>query len=106
MKLDTELLRGVGPLAVMNLLAGGERYAYELLTQLDARTDGVLKLGQGTLYPLLYNLEAKKLVRSRTETVNGRPRRYYRLTPAGRRRLERSRKQWHAATAALAALAT
>ena len=41
------------------LLAGGERYGYELVSLLDRRTDGVLAMGQSTLYPMLYNLEAK-----------------------------------------------
>ena len=73
---------------MLRLLAGGERYGYELVELLDRRTGGVLAMGQSTLYPLLYNLEAKGLLASRVATAdNGRPRRYYRLTDKGKRRL-------------------
>ena len=79
MKLERELMRGAGPLAILRLLEPGERYGYELVQLLESRSNGVLKMGQSTLYPLLYNLQAKGLVASRTETAdNGRPRRYYR----------------------------
>ena len=105
MKIERELMRGAGPAAVLRLLSGGERYGYELVALLDARTDGVLAMGQSTLYPMLYNLEAKGLVASRQgESESGRPRKYYRLTDAGGRQLTADREQWNALTAALGKL--
>jgi PadR family transcriptional regulator PadR len=105
MKLESELMRGAGPLAVLRLLEGGERYGYELVDLLERRTDGVLAMGQSTLYPLLYNLEAKGMVTGRaTVAENGRPRKYYRLTDKGKRRLARDRKQWQAMSAAMGKL--
>ena len=105
MKLESELMRGAGPAAVLRLLVGGERYGYELVSLLDRRTDGVLAMGQSTLYPMLYNLEAKGLIQSRAgESEAGRPRKYYRLTDAGTRRLEADREQWAALTGALGKL--
>jgi PadR family transcriptional regulator PadR len=105
MKLETELMRGAGPLAVLRLLEGGEKYGYELVELLERRTDGVLAMGQSTLYPLLYNLQAKKLITARTEVAgNGRPRKYYRLTDAGKRKLARDRKQWEAMSIAMGKL--
>ncbi len=105
MKLETELMRGAGPLAVLRLLEGGERYGYELIGLLERRTDGVLAMGQSTLYPLLYNLEAKGLVDARSAVAdNGRPRKYYRLTEKGKRRLARDRKQWEAISIAMGKL--
>jgi PadR family transcriptional regulator PadR len=105
MKLETELMRGAGPLAILRLLEGGEKYGYELVELLERRTDGVLAMGQSTLYPLLYNLEAKKLIAARTETAdNGRPRKYYRLTDKGRRKLSRGRRQWEAMSVAMGKL--
>jgi PadR family transcriptional regulator PadR len=105
MKLETELMRGAGPLAVLRLLEGGERYGYELVDLLERRTDGVLAMGQSTLYPLLYNLEAKGLVVTRSAVAeNGRPRKYYRLTDKGKRRLARDRKQWEAMSIAMGKL--
>ena len=105
MRIERELMRGAGPAAVLRLLEGGERYGYELVTLLEQRTNGVLAMGQGTLYPLLYNLEAKGLVTSRTTIADGdaaRPRKYYRLTDKGKRQLAHDREQWAALTTALA----
>ena len=108
MRVDSELMRGAGPAAVMRLLEGGERYGYELVKLLDARSDGVLAMGQSTLYPLLYNLEGKGLIASRVAAADksdtGRPRKYYRLTDKGRRQLARERKQWEALSAAMGKL--
>ncbi len=88
-------MRGAGPVAVLSLLEQRERYGYELVEALEARTDGVLAMGQSTLYPLLYNLEAKKLIVGRWKTAtSGRRRKYYRLTAAGRKHLEAHRAQW------------
>ena len=67
MKIERELMRGAGPTAVLQLLSAGEKYGYELVEALSRQTDGVLAMGQSTLYPMLYNLEAKKLVKSRID---------------------------------------
>src|SRR6478736_6300727 len=84
MKLERELMRGAAPTAVMQVLAGGEKYGYELVESLARQSNGVLGIGQSTLYPLLYNLEAKGLVTSRVDETGPRPRRFYRLTLRGR----------------------
>jgi PadR family transcriptional regulator len=94
MKLERELMRGAGPTAVMKLLAGGEKYGYELVEALSRHSNGVLAMGQSTLYPMLYNLEAKGLVRSRVDESGPRPRRFYRLTSRGERKLAVDTKQW------------
>ena len=105
MKIEKELLRGAGPLAVMRLLQSGEKYGYELVQLLEQQTQGVLAMGQSTLYPLLYNLEAKGYVTARTESSDsGRPRKYYRLTDAGKKQLARDAKQWQALTLAMGKL--
>jgi PadR family transcriptional regulator PadR len=112
MRVERELMRGAGPAAVLRLLEGGERYGYELVKLLDARSDGVLAMGQSTLYPLLYNLEAKGLIASRVVEPDGkaggdapaRARRYYRLTEKGKRQLARERKQWEALSVAMGKL--
>jgi PadR family transcriptional regulator PadR len=97
MRIEKELMRGAGPAAVMMLLERGEKYGYELVQLLDSESSGVLAMGQSTLYPLLYNLQAKGLIASRVEEAeNGRPRKYYRLTRKGVQQLVRHRKQWEA----------
>lgn len=102
MRIERELMRGAGPVAVLSLLAGGEMYGYELVDALANRTAGVLDMGQSTLYPLLYNLEAKGLVQSeRRRSDRGRERKYYALTGTGRERLQADRAQWQAVTGAM-----
>jgi PadR family transcriptional regulator, regulatory protein PadR len=101
MEIERELMRGAGPLAVLKLLEGGEMYGYELVVALSKRTQGLLSMGQSTLYPMLYNLEAKGLVASRIEDRGPRPRKYYRLTDKGQRRLADDTKRWEALVAAL-----
>ena len=64
MRIERELMRGAGPTAVMGLLEQRPMYGYELVVALQERTGGVLAMGQSTLYPLLYNLEAKGLVKA------------------------------------------
>ena len=105
MKFEKEMMRGAGPLAVLRLLEGGERYGYELVDLLERRTEGILAMGQGTLYPLLYNLEANRLIVARVAVADsGRPRKYYRLTDKGKRRLARDRRQWEAMSIAMGKL--
>ena len=95
MKLEREMMRGAGPTAVMQLLVSQEMYGYQLVESLASRSQGVFELGQSTLYPMLYNLEAKGLVASREKKgPNGRQRRYYRLTAKGQKKLDADRQQW------------
>ena len=103
MRIERELMRGAGPAAVMRLLESGEKYGYELVKLLDRKSNGVLAMGQSTLYPLLYNLEAKGLIASRIEQSeeSNRPRKYYRLTDNGKKQLARDRKQWEALSVAM-----
>ena len=104
MPLDRELMRGAGPVAVLKLLERREMYGYEIVESLEERTAGVLAMGQSTLYPMLYNLEAKGLVAARWDESGSRPRKYYRLTPEGTARLATDAATWHRLTTAMGAL--
>lgn len=98
-------MRGAGPVAVLKLLERKEMYGYELTEALAKDSAGVLDMGQSTLYPLLYNLEAKGLIESDRRTAdNGRERKYYRLTPKGRTRLAKDMDAWKRLVSAMAAI--
>ncbi|MEQ8786553.1 MAG: helix-turn-helix transcriptional regulator [Pirellulaceae bacterium] len=102
MRIERELMRGAGPVAVLKLLESGERYGYELVEQLAEESDGVLAMGQSTLYPLLYNLEAQGLVRAHWRDADtGRQRKYYALTAKGKKRLANDMRQWRAVSTAM-----
>ena len=105
MTLEREWTRGAAPLAVLTLLDRREMYGYELVEALDRDSDGLLTLGQSTVYPLLYNLEAKGHVEAVwREASNGRRRKYYRATASGREWLESQRSQWQKLVDAMTAL--
>lgn len=105
MRIERELMRGAGPVAVLKLLDRREMYGYELVEALAKQSDGVLAMGQSTLYPLLYNLEAKGFIKSEwRDTPPGRKRRYYRLTRKGKTRLIDQTRQWEAVAGAMQSL--
>lgn len=105
MKVERELLRGAGPMAVLGLLEQREMYGYELVEALSRQTQGVLAMGQSTLYPLLYNLERKKLIKGVwREAETGRRRKYYRLTKKGRVWLAGQQAQWESLVQAMGRL--
>jgi PadR family transcriptional regulator PadR len=95
MRFERELLKGVAPLAVLQILSRGAMYGYELGQALERTSGGVLTLGHGTLYPLLYNLEAKGLIQAEwQEAASGRERRYYSITGEGETQLAARREEW------------
>jgi PadR family transcriptional regulator, regulatory protein PadR len=105
MRVDRELMRGAGPVAVLKLLESGEKYGYELVEQLEERSKGVLAMGQSTLYPMLYNLESQGLVKAEwRESESARGRKYYHLTSKGKKRLAADLQQWSALVEALSSL--
>ena len=103
--IERELKRGSLELIVLNLLAPGEAYGYEIASKLADRTDGALAVTDGTLYPVLYRLENAGFVAVRWDTpARGVPRKYYRLTDSGRRELDQLRAEWTAFARAMTRL--
>lgn len=95
MPIDKSLLSGSTPMLILALLRSGEKYGYEMVSELAKRSDNTFALKEGTLYPLLHALEKEGLVRCSTKAApNGRARKYYRLTDAGLAQLEAKTAQW------------
>lgn len=92
---------GLSELLILRLLSEREMYGYELAKAVQALTRRRIHLGEGLLYPLLHGLEEQRLLRSRRETVSGRPRVYYRTTASGKRRLATLLGRWREASAAV-----
>lgn len=94
MKFESQLLKGIAPVVVLEILSRGPMYGYELSQTIEKRSAEILTLGKGTLYPLLYNLEAKKLIQGQWETTDsGRKRRYYSITGKGKAELADRKSQ-------------
>jgi DNA-binding PadR family transcriptional regulator len=85
-----ELRRGVIVLATLSQLGSAE-YGYSLLKKL---ADLGLEVDQGTLYPLLRRLEAQGLLESDWKIEESRPRRYYVVSPEGKKLLPKLKKEW------------
>ena len=85
-----ELRRGAVVVAILAQLRE-EQYGYSLREQLAERG---LEVPEGTLYPLLRRLEGQGLLESRWQLGDARPRRYYRISAAGKSTLERLRGEW------------
>jgi DNA-binding PadR family transcriptional regulator len=87
--------RGTAELAILSVLEGGSLHGYEIAQRIERRTRGKLRFTLASLYPLLYRMENKGLVRGAWEVgANGRRRRCYRLTAAGRKKLLPLRQEW------------
>jgi len=102
MKFESQLLKGVAPVVVLEILSRGQMYGYELSQAIEQRSGDILTLGKGTLYPLLYNLEAQKLVKGKWQQADsGRKRRYYSITSKGKSQLAKQKAQLKELTAGL-----
>jgi PadR family transcriptional regulator PadR len=92
---DATLKKGTAELLVLAQLEARPRHGYEIGQQIAARADGRLSFKPASLYPVLYRLERRGLIAGRwVEQAGQRRRRYYRLTPEGRRVLASRRKSW------------
>ncbi len=93
--LQPELKKGSAEFLVLALLENEQRHGYDLARLIASRSKGVLTFHAASLYPLLYRLEKRKWIEGRwVEKPNQRRRRYYRLTPAGKKILAAQRSSW------------
>jgi len=102
MKFESQLLKGIAPVVVLEILSRGPMYGYELSQAIEHRSGDILSLGKGTLYPLLYNLEAKKLITGKwAKNPSRRKRRYYSITGKGKDELSMQKAQLRELTTGL-----
>ena len=95
MSVNTELLKGNVVTLVLTMLSRKDMYGYELIKDLHLRSEGLFDLKEGTLYPVLHLLERDKAVEAYWEEKDSaRPRKYYRITKAGRALLKDKKKEW------------
>jgi PadR family transcriptional regulator, regulatory protein PadR len=102
---NTSFMAGTLDLIVLQLLEAEPTNGYDLTLRIQAVSRDVLQVNAGSLYPALYRLEQKGLLRAswaRSET--GRRTKVYAVTAAGRRRLAEQRASWERFSGALAAI--
>jgi transcriptional regulator len=99
------LLQGTLDLIVLHLLRAEPTNGYDLSLRIQAISSDVLNVNAGSLYPALYRLESRGLIKaSWTETPNGRKAKVYSLTGAGTKYLNAQRESWERFSGALAAI--
>ncbi len=93
--MDSRLLWGTLEMLILEVIARGPNYGYQIAQAVSGQSKGYFELKEGSLYPALHRMQRQKLLSSYwVDTEEGRRRKFYRLTPAGRRRLEAKRQEW------------
>ena len=90
-----EVIKGTLEMIVLEVLQREPMHGWGITELIERRSDGLLSVNQGSLYPALYRLVARGWVSSEWRiTENNRKARYYALTRSGRRQLASDRAQW------------
>lgn len=95
MKVDSSLLRGNTKMLVLSIIDNSNKYGYEIIKELEVKSYGAFVLKEGTLYPILHDLEKEELIISSTyQMENNRVRKYYKITKKGKLYLYKKKKEW------------
>lgn len=95
MKMDKNLIGGSAILLVLTLLDEKDMYGYQIIKEIDKRSDSTFQFKEGSLYPVLHKLDNNGYVKSYTaKGENGKNRRYYQITKAGKGELKEQEEQW------------
>jgi PadR family transcriptional regulator PadR len=98
-----DVLPGTLDMLILKAVSLGKLHGYGVLLRIEQISGGALQIQQGSLYPALYRLEHDGLIDSEWGTSdNNRKAKYYRLTPAGRRRLGTETLNWQRLSSAIA----
>ena len=79
---------------LLQLLSEKDMYGYEMIEELEKRSEYVFSLKAGTMYPLLHAMESKKHLVSYEKEAQGKVRRYYTITKQGRAELLKKKEAW------------
>ncbi|MBS5987935.1 PadR family transcriptional regulator [Clostridium sp.] len=79
---------------ILSFLSKQESYGYEIIKNIQELSNNNIVWKEGTLYPVLKKLTANGLIESEWKTIDGRKRKYYRITNAGLASLEQEKAQW------------
>ena len=90
-----DLLKGSSDSLLLCLIGQQPMYGYQIVKEMEARSQGYFKFKEGTLYPALHRLEKEGLITGTWQTLaNGRQRRYYHITEKGLIAMAEERSQW------------
>ena len=93
--MDSRLLWGMVDMLILEVVSRGPTYGYQIAQTVMAQSKGYFDLKEGSLYPALHRMERQNWLAAQWEDISeGRRRKFYRLTPAGRQVLEAKRSEW------------
>ena len=99
---EHSLKKGTAELLVLAQLEDEPRHGYDIATRIEQRSNGAVSFNVASLYPVLYRLEDQGVIAGWwVERAGERRRRFYKLTPAGRKALTRRRQTWSVFMAAV-----
>jgi DNA-binding PadR family transcriptional regulator len=92
--MESQFLGSAVEMLILEVASRGPTYGYEVAQMVGERSRGYFELKEGSLYPALHRLERQKLLRSFWREAEGRRRKYYELTEAGRADLVARKQSW------------
>ena len=102
MNIKKELTKGSSSLLVLSVLEKEDMYGYQIVKEIEKRSEFVFSLKEGTLYPILHAFENDGYVEAYwTQSEQGRKRKYYRITKKGIKALKDSKEEWQTYSAAV-----
>lgn len=95
MKVNKELIKGSTVILILSLLEQKEMYGYEMIKEMDVKSNSIFIFKEGTLYPILHTLEDEKLLEAYwAEGEGNRKRKYYKITSKGILYLKDKKLEW------------
>ena len=95
MAIDKSLVSGSMVMLVLKLLEEKDMYGYEMIVALREKSDNVFELKVGTLYPLLHGMVQSGYLKCYSQEANGKLRKYYQITPSGKKYLAKMTEEWN-----------
>lgn len=100
--IQKELSKGSSSLLVLSVLGTGDMYGYQIIKEIEQRSEFVFSFKEGTLYPILHGFEQEGLVKSYWQDgERGKRRKYYHITDRGLKMLNKSTEDWHSYSSAV-----
>lgn len=94
MKISKELLKGSTVSLILSVIEKEDMYGYKIVREIEKCSDNVFTLKEGTLYPILHNLEEDNYVESYWVDAGSKKRKYYKITRKGKKLLKEKKEEW------------
>ena len=94
MKISKELMKGSTPTLVLSVMESEDMYGYQIIKELEKRSENIFCLKEGTLYPILHSLEENGFLESYWVDMESKKRKYYHITRKGKAQLKEKKEEF------------